>query len=103
MKTFKIEDITYSVPEYKVREIKDQDGEAQYWIELQEGKFDGIALRFDDIKMCETDASLLEYNLFTSETVEDMESLREITNNIMLSILNEQLLKAKEQSTSEQK
>lgn len=102
MKTFQIEDVTYTVPAYTVKEVKDQNGEADYWIVLEDGQFGGIAVRFDNIKMNDTDDTLMEYDLYTSEKVEDMTAMREVTNSILLNILNEQLLKPnKDESTPE--
>lgn len=89
MKTFQVEDVTYTVPQYSVKEVKVMENESEFWLMLEDGNFSGLGVRFDNIKFNDDDEDLLEYDLFTSEEVENMAALREVTNSMILYILME--------------
>lgn len=89
MKTFQVEDVTYTVPQYSVKEVKVMENESEFWLMLEDGDFSGLGVRFDNIKFNDDDEDLLEYDLFTSEEVENMAALREVTNSMILNILME--------------
>ena len=96
MKTFQVEDVTYTVPQYSVKEVKGWENESEFWLMLEDGDFNGIGVRFDNIKFNDDDEDLLEYDLFTSEKVDNMAALREVTNSMIMYILMEAMTKAKD-------
>lgn len=93
MKTFKIEDVTVTIPEYTVIMVDDVP-----YLKITEGKYEGIEFAYTDIKVNEEDESLVEYNLYTNANFNDSEvdDFQKVVNDIFLSVLARALKDTKE-------
>jgi hypothetical protein len=98
MKEIKIQDVTYNIPDYDVVMHENKP-----YIRIKEGMFEGVEYTYDNIKFNEEDSSLIEYNLYTTSRFADaeMEKFQEVTNSIVLAVLDEAFTQFNNTSQSE--
>lgn len=98
MKEIKIEDITYKIPEYDVIMH-----EGKPHLRITEGKYEGVAFTYDDVKVNEEDESLIEYNLYTNTQFNEseMQDFQNVANDILLVVLHEAITNAEKTERTE--
>lgn len=92
MKIYKTDDRELIVPSFRVEEM--EQGTGKFVFEILEGPHQSRKFALENIHVSETDESLLEYNLLTEDGV-DQESLKLVVDDIIISILLEQIERAK--------
>ena len=92
MKIYKTDNRELIVPSFRVEESA--PGSSKFIFEILEGPHQSRKFCIEDMHMSSVDESLLEYNLLTEDDV-DQESLKPVVDDIIISILLEQIERAK--------